>query len=87
MDLVMGAMGNLAPKLLQLLRDEYKLQKGLKEKVQSVSDELVHVNALLREVAEAPWDQLDEQVKIWLDQLREKSYDMEDILDVVTQFF
>ncbi|KAF8647817.1 hypothetical protein HU200_065178 [Digitaria exilis] len=81
MDLVMGAMGNIAPKLLQLLRDEYKLQKGLKEKVQSVSDELVHVNALLRKVAEVPWDQLDEQVKIWLDQLREKSYEMEDILD------
>ncbi|KAF8645095.1 hypothetical protein HU200_066211 [Digitaria exilis] len=81
MDLVMGAMGNIAPKLLHLLRDEYKLQKGLKEKVQSVSDELVHVNALLRKVAEVPWDQLDEQVKIWLDQLREKSYEMEDILD------
>ncbi|KAF8738117.1 hypothetical protein HU200_013994 [Digitaria exilis] len=81
MDLVMGAMGNIAPKLLQLLRDEYKLQKGLKEKVQSVSDELVHVNALLRKVAEVSWDQLDEQVKIWLDQLREKSYEMEDILD------
>ncbi|KAF8745033.1 hypothetical protein HU200_013486 [Digitaria exilis] len=81
MDLVMGAMGNIAPKLLQLLRDEYKLQKGLKEKVQSVSDELVHVNALLRKVAAVPWDQLDEQVKIWADELREKSYEMEDILD------
>ncbi|KAF8742693.1 hypothetical protein HU200_013568 [Digitaria exilis] len=81
MDPVMGAMSNIAPKLLQLLRDEYKLQKGLKQKMQSVSDELVHVNALLRKVAEVPWDQLDEQVKIWLDQLREKSYEMEDILD------
>ncbi|KAF8738580.1 hypothetical protein HU200_013963 [Digitaria exilis] len=81
MDLVTGALGNLAPKLLQLLGDEYRLHKGLMEKVESLSKELKHVHATLRKVAEVPWDQLDEHVKIWADELREKSYDMEDILD------
>ncbi|KAF8645092.1 hypothetical protein HU200_066208 [Digitaria exilis] len=81
MDLVTGALGNLAPKLLQLLGDEYKLHKGLTEKVESLSKELKHVHATLRKVAAVPWDQLDEHVKIWADELREKSYDMEDVLD------
>ncbi|KAF8647816.1 hypothetical protein HU200_065177 [Digitaria exilis] len=81
MDLVTGALGNLAPKLLQLLGDEYKLHKGLREKVESLSKELKHVHATLRKVAAVPWDQLDEHVKIWADELREKSYDMEDVLD------
>jgi disease resistance protein RPM1 len=77
MDLVTGAMGNLAPKLLQLLQAEYKLQKGVRKKIQFLSDELETINA----VAAMPPDQLDEQVKIWAGQVREASYDMEDILD------
>jgi disease resistance protein RPM1 len=81
MALVMGALGSIAPKLLELLKDEYKLQKGLKKQVKSLSDELQSVHAALRKVAETPWDKLDEQVKIWARQVREASYDMEDILD------
>jgi disease resistance protein RPM1 len=81
MDLVTGAMGNLAPKLLQLLQAEYKLQKGVRKKIQFLSDELETINAALRKVAAMPPDQLDEQVKIWAGQVREASYDMEDILD------
>ncbi|XP_062181941.1 disease resistance protein RGA5-like [Phragmites australis] len=81
MDLVTGAMGNLAPKLLQLLRDEYKLQTGMRERVQFLSEELESIHAALRQVAEVPWDQLDEPVKVWARKVRETSYDMEDILD------
>ncbi|XP_062182422.1 disease resistance protein PIK6-NP-like [Phragmites australis] len=81
MDLVTGAMGNLAPKLLQLLQDEYKLQTGVREQVQSLSKELESIHAALRKVAAVPWDQLDEQVKAWAREVREASYDMEDILD------
>ncbi|XP_062181747.1 disease resistance protein RGA5-like isoform X2 [Phragmites australis] len=81
MDLVTGAMGNLAPKLLQLLQDEYKLQTGVREQVQSLSKELENIHTALRKVAAVPWDQLDEQVKVWAREVREVSYDMEDILD------
>ncbi|KAL6870723.1 hypothetical protein ACP4OV_014571 [Aristida adscensionis] len=81
MDLVTGALGSLAPKLLQLLQDEYKLQQGVKKKIKFVSDELESIHGALRKVAAVPPDQLDEQVKIWARQVREASYSMEDILD------
>ncbi|OEL33572.1 hypothetical protein BAE44_0005409, partial [Dichanthelium oligosanthes] len=81
MDLVTGALCKLAPKLLQLIYNEYKLQKGVKKQVQSLSVELESIYASLRKVAEVPWDQLDEQVKLWARDVREASYDMEDVLD------
>ncbi|KAL6595541.1 hypothetical protein ACP70R_047881 [Stipagrostis hirtigluma subsp. patula] len=81
MDLVTGAIGNLTSKLLRLLRDEYRLQKGVKKKIQFLALELESIHGALRKVAAVPPDQLDEQVKIWARQAREASYDMEDILD------
>jgi disease resistance protein RPM1 len=81
MDLVTGALGLLPSKLLELLKDEYKLQKGVRDQVQSLCQELESMHAALRKVAAVPWDQLDEQTKVWARQVREASYDMEDILD------
>jgi disease resistance protein RPM1 len=81
MSVVTGALGTLAPKLLQLLRDEYKLQKGVKKQVQWLSDELNSIYAFLSKVAEVPWDRIDVQVKVWAREVREASYDMEDVLD------
>ncbi|CAL5076923.1 unnamed protein product [Urochloa decumbens] len=79
--LVAGAMGNLAPKLLQLLQDEYKLQKGLRVEVKSLAQELESTHVALCKVAQVPPDKLDPQVKLWARDVREASYDMEDILD------
>ncbi|CAL5067140.1 unnamed protein product [Urochloa decumbens] len=76
--LVARAMGNLAPKLLQLLQDEYKLQKGLRVEVKSLAQELESTHIALCKV---PPDKLDPQVKLWARDVREASYDMEDILD------
>ena len=81
MDLVTGALGRLPSKLLELLKEEYKLHKGVMVKLQSLSRELECIHAALRKVAAVPWDQLDEQVKIWAREVREASYDIEDILD------
>ncbi|CAD6252790.1 unnamed protein product [Miscanthus lutarioriparius] len=81
MSVVTGALGSLAPKLAKLLHDEYKLQKGVKEQVKSLSRELDSIYAFLHKVSDVPWDQLDEQVKLWAREVREASYDMEDVLD------
>jgi disease resistance protein RPM1 len=81
MSVVTGALGSLAPKLLQLLHDEYKLQKGVKKQVQWLHSELESIHAFLHKVSDVPWDRLDEQVKVWVRQVREASYDMENVLD------
>ncbi|XP_066336200.1 disease resistance protein RGA5-like [Miscanthus floridulus] len=81
MSVVTGALGSLAPKLAKLLHDEYKLQKGVKKQVESLSRELDSIYAFLHKVSDVPWDQLDEQVKLWAREVREASYDMEDVID------
>ena len=81
MSVVTGALGSLGPKLLQLLHGEYKLQKGVRKQVESLSRELDSIYPFLHKVSDVPWDQLDEQVKLWAREVREASYDMEDVLD------
>ncbi|CAO1940486.1 unnamed protein product [Urochloa humidicola] len=80
-DLVTGVTGSLISKLGELLKEEYNLQNGVKEQVESLSRELESAHATLRKVGEVPADELDEQVRIWAHEVREASYDMEDILD------
>jgi len=81
MDLAMGAMGSLLGKLGEVIKEEYKLQKGVKKKVKSFSAELDIMHAALGKVAEVPRDQLDGQLKLWANDVRELSYDMEDVVD------
>jgi len=81
MELVRGVMGSLLPKLGELLKEEYGLQKGVKKKIQSLSRELTVVHAVLREIGDVPPDQLDELVRLWASEVREASYDMEDVVD------
>lgn len=81
MDQAVGAMGSLLGKLGKVIKKEYKLQKGVKKKVKSFSDELDIMQAALGKVAEVPRDQLDEQLKLWAADVRELSYDMEDVVD------
>ncbi|RLN00079.1 hypothetical protein C2845_PM06G34850 [Panicum miliaceum] len=71
----------LLPKLAQLLQDEYNLHKGARDGIQFLYEELERTQAALREVGEVPREQLRELVKPWARDVREVSYDMEDIVD------
>ncbi|OEL22687.1 Protein TPR2 [Dichanthelium oligosanthes] len=81
MELVTGVMGSLLPKLGELLKEEYSLQKGVRKKIESLSRELEVAHAVLRMVGDVPRDQLDELVRLWVRDVREAWYDMEDIVD------
>lgn len=81
MELALGAMASLAPKLGELLMQEYVVQKGLKPDIESLSTELVMMNAALIDVSRVPPDQLSEVEKLWARQVRELSYDTEDAVD------
>jgi hypothetical protein len=58
-DIVMGAMGSIIPKLGELLKEEYNLQTGVKERIRSLTKELEVAQASLCKVSEVPWGQLD----------------------------
>jgi hypothetical protein len=65
MEIAMGAMNTLLPKLAELVAGEYKLQQGVKGEIKELEEELTSMSAALRKVATVPPDQLDEQIKIW----------------------
>jgi predicted ATP-binding protein involved in virulence len=81
MELALGAMASLAPKLGDLLMEEYVVHKGLKPDIESLSNELVMMNAALLDASRIPPDQLTAVEKLWARKVRDLSYDMEDAID------
>ncbi|KAH6798537.1 hypothetical protein C2S51_035021 [Perilla frutescens var. frutescens] len=74
-----SAVSFLLEQLSVLLRDERKLLGGLKHEVQSINDELVYLRKFLRVADEK--EESDSNLKEWVRQLREISFDVQDVLD------
>ncbi|PNT72083.1 hypothetical protein BRADI_2g39091v3, partial [Brachypodium distachyon] len=81
MDVAAGAMRPLLEKLGRLLVAEYSLEDRVKKGVKSLLAELEMMHAALRKVGDKPREELDDQVLIWADKVRELSYSMEDAVD------
>ncbi|KAF6983280.1 hypothetical protein CFC21_112446 [Triticum aestivum] len=81
--LVTVATGVLKPvlrKLATLLGDEYKRFKGVRKEIGSLTRELAAMEAFILKMSEEEEDP-DVQGKVWMTEVRELSYDLEDAID------
>jgi disease resistance protein RPM1 len=74
-------MVSLLPKLGELLKEEYKLQKSATQDVTYLQTELQRIHASLNKVASVPRDELDEEDRLWAGEVREVSHDIEDLVE------
>ncbi|CAL4992675.1 unnamed protein product [Urochloa decumbens] len=75
-------MSNLLPKLADLIKEEYNLQKKVKDQIVFLKNELEYMEAALIKVSEMPIDRPpDILLKPWARDVRELSYDLEDMID------
>uniref|UniRef100_A0ACD5ZKQ0 Uncharacterized protein n=1 Tax=Avena sativa TaxID=4498 RepID=A0ACD5ZKQ0_AVESA len=74
-----GAMRSVIRKLGAMLRDEYRLLKGVRSDIKFLKDELEAMHAFLLVMADV--EQPDKQATLRANAVRELSYDMEDKID------
>ncbi|XP_073356839.1 disease resistance protein PIK6-NP-like [Aegilops tauschii subsp. strangulata] len=80
--LVSAATGALRPilgKLSTLFGDEYKRFKSVHKEIKSLTLELAAMDAFLLKMSEE--EEPNVQDKVWMNEVRELSYDMEDTID------
>jgi disease resistance protein RPM1 len=80
--LVSVATGALKPvmwKLCALLGDEYNHFKRVRKDIESLTHELAAIDAFLMKMSEE--EDTGEQDKVWMNEVRELSYDMEDCIN------
>ncbi|CAD6334600.1 unnamed protein product [Miscanthus lutarioriparius] len=74
-----GALKAVTVKLATLLGDEFKNMKDVRKEIKPLFDELNYMHAFLEKMSEE--ENPDNQDKIWMTDVREMSYDIEDSLD------
>ncbi|KAM0912527.1 hypothetical protein ACQ4PT_012748 [Festuca glaucescens] len=77
-----GAINILLPKLGTVLIQEAQLLGGIRGELQYMKDELESMTAFLQDLAEG--ENRRKQIKIWMKQVREFAYDVEDCVDEFT---
>ncbi|KAK7320309.1 hypothetical protein VNO77_29666 [Canavalia gladiata] len=77
------AVGIVIDKLIPLLRDEVTLLEGVHKQIEGIKDELVLIQAYLKDVnAKAEMADTSNVVKEWVKQLREVAFYVEDVIDL-----
>ncbi|KAF7081675.1 hypothetical protein CFC21_085593 [Triticum aestivum] len=74
-----GALKPVIGKLTVLLGNEYKRFKTVRKEIKSLTNELAAMEAFLLKMSED--EDPDVQDKVWMNEVRELSYDMEDAID------
>ncbi|XP_004301665.1 PREDICTED: disease resistance protein RPM1-like [Fragaria vesca subsp. vesca] len=80
--MVESAVKFLLDKLGPLIENEWQLLRGVREEILYLRGELECMTAFLR-VADA-YEESDEELKVWVKQLREIAHESEDVLDEFT---
>ncbi|KAL6875652.1 hypothetical protein ACP4OV_013165 [Aristida adscensionis] len=76
-----AALSSLLPKLGSLLSDEYKLQKGVRGEIRFLLAEMESMQAALNMVSQKPAHQITDLDKIWVRDLKELTYEIDDSVD------
>jgi len=74
-----GVIKPLLSKLFKLLGEEHAKPKGVRRDARFIGDEMRSMQAALETLADE--EQLNPELRIWRDAVRELSYDMEDCVD------
>ncbi|KAF7023304.1 hypothetical protein CFC21_112450 [Triticum aestivum] len=74
-----GVVKPVVEKLAVLLGNEYKRFKGVRKGIRSLTHELCAMEAFLLNMSEV--EDPDPQDKVWMNEVRELSYDLEDAID------
>jgi disease resistance protein RPM1 len=80
---VTGALEPALKKLSTMLGNEYKLFKGMRGEIRFLINELAGVHAFILKLSEQ--EDLDMQDKVWMMEVRELSYDIDDSIDEFMQ--
>jgi predicted ATPase len=83
MDVATGASATLLAKIDKLLNEEYKLQPSIREAIKEFSQQMESLQDTLRKLGDVPGYQLDHQVKIWAAEVRQLSYNMQVVVDIL----
>jgi disease resistance protein RPM1 len=73
--------GRLLPKLTELLQEKYNLQKGIKQGILFLRDELMMMHEFLSRIGGVPIEQVSKLDRVWARDAREVCYDIDDMVD------